>query len=206
VTKITALTQATVAETTEAALLPIVIDPSGAPTTRKTSLERLGLVPGSWLDLARTHEADGAASGGNYTVGTEFCALRSGQVCTGMRFRWGGAIARTIKCALWKKGAGVQKTIDVAVTAAGLYTATWSGSQAITTNETWIVSIWEKSGTEFMPQSAAITRIPARPLRLRDYLIVNPSVYYSLGGDGEPDITGSTSTGFLCWAEPIVTG
>lgn len=205
-TKITALTQATVAETTDAALLPIVIDPSGAPATRKTSLARLGLVPGSWLDLARTHEGDSAASGGDYTVGTEFCALRSGQVCTGMRFRWGGAIARTIKCALWKKGAGIQKTIDVSVTAAGIYTATWSGSQAITANETWIVSIWEKSGAEFMPQSSTITRLPSRPLRLRDYLVINPSVYYNPSGDGEPNTTGSTTTGFSCWAEPIVTG
>jgi hypothetical protein len=203
--KITQLTAGVLTEVTDAALLAMVADPSGTPTTRKVALELLGVPPSSWLDYIRLHEADSAASGGSFTVGTEFCAVRSGQTCTGMRFRWGGAIARTVKCALWKKGAGIQKTADVSVTAAGIYTASW-GAHSITRNETWIVSIWEKSGAEFMPQTSTLTRVMPRPTRLRNYVITNPSVYYATGGDGEPDTTGSTATAFSCFAEPIVTG
>lgn len=203
--KITELTAATLTDVIDAALVPIVADPSGAPNTRKARLDLLGVLPGSWLDLGRAHEGDTAASGGNYTVGTEFCAVRSGQTCVGVRFYWGSATPRTIKCVLWKKGSGAQKSVDVAVSGAGVYTATLD-AVAITQNETWIVSIWEKSGTQFMPQTGTLTRIPSRPLRMRNCVILNPCVYYATGGDGEPDTTGSTVTAFSCWAEPIVTG
>lgn len=203
--KITELTAATLTQVTDAALLALVADPSGAPNTRKVALELLGIAPSSWLDLGRAHEGDTAATGGSFTVGSEFCAVRSAQTCTGMRFYWGSATPRTIKCVLWKKGSGLQKTVDVAVSGAGVYSAAFD-PVSITRNETWIVSIWEKSGTQYMPQGSAITRIPARPLRLRNYVLVNPCVYYSAGGDGEPGTTGPATNAFSCWAEPIVTG
>lgn len=203
--KISQLTDATLAQIGDDALVVIVTDPSGSPLTLRTTLEKLGAPPSSWLDFGRKHEGDIAASGGNFTVGSKFCAARTSQTCTGMRFYWGGAIARTIKCALWKAGSGIQKTTDVSVTGAGIYTATWSAA-AITANETWIVSIWDKSGTEFMPQTSPLTRLPSRPIRLRNYTLIDPCVYYGAGGDGEPATTGSSLTAFSCWAEPIVTG
>ena len=48
--KITALDQATNAAQGDNDLVPIIVDPSGTPITKKTTLSRIGVAPKSFLD------------------------------------------------------------------------------------------------------------------------------------------------------------
>lgn len=199
--KISALTQATNAEQGDDDLVVIVIDPSGSPASRKTTLSRLGAPARSWLALVAAHSVAWPAIGaGSFSAGMKFCARRTGQTCTGVRFYWNGATARTVKATIWKGGAA-QKTVDIAVNGAGYYTATFASAASLTTNEEWYVTAWEKSGTEYTVYQTAVP-LPPRSAHLRDYVVLDPCVYAV--GDAQPNTTPSTADTYP--VEPVVTG
>lgn len=199
--KISALTQATNAEQGDDDLVVIVIDPSGSPASRKTTLSRLGAPARSWLSLIAAHEPTATAvAAGSFTTGVRFCARRTGQTCTGVRFHWNGATARTVTCTLWKGGAAV-KTVDVAVSGAGYYTGTFASAAAITEYEEWYATIWDKSGTEYQLHRTAV-KLPARPVTQRDYIVLAASEYAA--GNAQPNTSFSTTDTYP--VEPVVTG
>lgn len=184
-------------------LLEVTKSPSSSPSSVRATLARVrAAIAASWLDLITTTVASlPTSTGGNWTIGVQFCALRSGQLCTGLRFYWGGSVARTIKCSLYKTGVGLLATANVSVTAAGLYTASWAGV-AIDGTSDWYVAIYETSATEYQPHITLSARVPARPLAL-NYLFIQGGSYS--GGDAIP--TGATrpsTDSFL--VEPIVEG
>lgn len=199
--KISQLTQATNAEQGDDDLVVIVIDPSGSPASRKTTLSRLGAPARSWLALVAAHSVAFPAIGaGSFSAGMKFCARRTGQTCTGVRFYWSGATARTVKVTIWKGGAA-QKTVNVAVNGAGYYTGTFASAASITQNEEWYVTAWENSGTEYTVYQTAVP-LPPRSAYLRDYVVLDPCIYAV--GDAQPNTTPSTDDTYP--VEPIVTG
>jgi hypothetical protein len=199
--KFTDLTQATQAEVTDAALVALAIDPSGTPASRKTSLARAGALPKSWLDSLALQSAFGSNSAGSFTTGVRFGARRASQKCNGLRFYWNHATPYTIKCSLWKGGAGIQATANVSVSGAGYYSAAWS-EVAITGSEDWYVTIWENSGTRYQLHQDASSRIPARPLWLRDYCLFAAADYAA--GDAEPNTSFSATDSYP--VEPLLVG
>lgn len=197
--KITQLTEATVAELTDAAALPVVIDPSGTPTTRKSTLSKIGALPKSWLDELAAGHAWASVNAGDYSVGMKFCARRSSQTCTGVRFYWNDATPKTVRCTLWKGGAA-QKTADVSVNGAGYYTGTFSAAN-LTRNENWFVSIRESGGTLYA-YHVVIDRLPIPPLWSRDIVIVHAGLYSA--GNAEPATVAASAASYPI--EPVVTG
>lgn len=197
--KITQLTAATVAELADASVVPLVIDPSGSPTTRKSTLSALGAMPASWLDELAAGHTLGSVVLGDYSVGMKFCARRSGQTCTGVRFYWNDGASKTIRCTLWKGGVA-QKTADVAVSGVGYYTGTFSAAN-LTRNEDWYVSIREDTGGLYA-YDTTITRGPLYPLRMRDIVVIHAGLYAA--GNAQPSTAVSSTGSYPC--EPVVTG
>ncbi len=72
---------------------------------------------------------------------------------TGLKFWWsGGGGALTVKCQLWDPAGVSQKTVNVAVNAAGIYTATWATPWVIPGADVggrYMFSTWETSGTYY---------------------------------------------------------
>ena len=155
-TKVSALTQATNAELADASLTYLVIDPSGTPASRKSTLARIGTRVDSWLD--RVHEVTTAAAesvtAADNTTGVTFIAQRTSQTCTGVRFYWPEATVRTIKCALW----AIYQT-GGNVVLVGVLPVAYGG--------------------------AIVIQPIARPYECRDYTIVT-GAYYGAGGDSRP--------------------
>lgn len=85
------------------------------------------------------------AGSSNETHGSRFFFLTAATI-TGARFYWGDAAAKTIRVKLWVGGLQ-QKTVDVAVSGAGWYTATFASSYAAAAFTAVTVSYWETGGT-----------------------------------------------------------
>lgn len=216
-TKVSALTQATNTEQTDASLAYIVTDPSGTPASKKTTIARLGARAASWLDRVHqitTAAAESVTSASN-TTGVTFIAARGSQSCTGVRFYWPEAAARTIKCSLWEwNNATALKTVNVTTSgSAGYFSGTFASSQALDTSKAYQVSIFDTStpsavvlvGVLPVAYGGAIVLQPiARPYECRDYTIVT-GAYYGSGGDSRPS-TNSTIPDRIYSVEPLVSG
>jgi hypothetical protein len=185
-------------------IIEVTQDPSGTPASRKATIAQLKTAVdnrASWVDLLRATSVSPAVSAGNFTLGVQFCAIRAGQTCTGVRFYWGGATARTIKVGLYKNGTGLMASATVAVAGAGVYSATFAGV-AIDGTSDWYASVYEQSGTEYTAHVTISARVPARPTLL-GYVLIQGGGY--VGGDAEPSAgTRPATDSFVI--EPIVEG
>jgi len=208
-TKVSALTQATNSEITDDSLAYVVTDPSGTPTSRKSTLSRLGALPDSYLNLiTEVFSPSVAVINGDYTVGIAFVPARSGQECTGVRFLWNEASARTIKATLFNSGGTALKTATVTTSGtAGVFTATFSSAQSLSRNAGgYVVGIYETSGTRYQQGETPVTLYSVNIYGLlgnvsfRDYTVVGPGAYRA--GDGFPQTTFSTS--YIL--EPVISG
>jgi hypothetical protein len=192
----TALAQTDIIEVTQ--------DPSGTPASRKATIAQLKTAVDnrpSWVDLLRATSGSPGVSAGDFTLGVQFCAIRAGQTCVGVRFYWGGAVARTIKVGLYKNGTGLMASSTVAVSGAGIYSASFA-AVAIDGTSDWYASIYETSGAEYTVHVTISARVPARPTLLA-YVLIQGGGY--AGGDAEPSSgTRPATDSFL--VEPIVEG
>jgi hypothetical protein len=185
-------------------ILEVTTDPSGSPASQKATLAQVKAVVdnhASWVDLLRATSGSPGVLAGDFTLGVQFCAIRAGQTCVGVRFWWGGATARTIKVGLYKGGTGLMASATVAVAGAGVYSATFAGV-AIDGTSDWYASIYETSGAQYTVHVTISARVPARPTLLA-YVLIQGGGY--AGGDAEPSSgTRPPSDSFLI--EPIVEG
>jgi hypothetical protein len=214
-TKVSALTQATNTEQTDASLAYIVTDPSGTPASKKTTIARLGARAASWLDRVHqitTAAAESVASADN-TTGVTFIAARGSQSCTGVRFYWPEASVRTIKCSIWEWNvATALATVNVTTSgSAGYFSGTFASSQALDTSKAYQVGIYDTSGSVVLvgvlpvAYGGALTLNPIlRPYECRDYTIVT-GAYYGSGGDSRPS-TNATIPDRIYSVEPLVSG
>ena len=209
-TKVSALTQATNSEITDASLAYLVVDPSGTPTSRKSSLDRLGTMKDSWVDDAGdlVTWAVGAASN---TTGHYFINLRSGQTCTGIRVYWAGTTSRTLKLALYEDGTAspLASGTVTTTTTPGIYTVTFGSPVSLDRKKAYCATCYEQAGAQSMAATAMLVSgggfywlAPGYASgRYRDYVISTWAAYAS--GDALP---GSLTTGSIYPVEPLVSG
>ena len=208
-TKVSALTQATNAEIADASLAYLVVDPSGTPTSRKSTLSRVGALPDSYVTLiTEVFSPSTAVINGDFTVGVGFVPARSGQECTGVRFLWNEASTRTIKASLFDRNGNSLKTATVTTSGtAGVFTATFSSAQALSRSmQGYVVAIYETGGTRYQPGESPVTVYGANihgllgNVAFRDYTVVGNGAYAS--GDAFP--TTQFSTSYIL--EPVISG
>lgn len=208
-TKVSALTQATNAELSDASLAYVVTDPSGTPTSRKSTLSRLGALPDSYLDLiTEVFSPTTAVISGNYTVGIAFAPARAGQSCTGVRFYWNEASARSIKCSLFDRNGNSLKNATVTTSgSAGVFTATFGSAQSLSRSAGgYVVAMYETSGTVYQPGEVPLTLYGVNMYGLlnnvffRDYVVTGPGAYRA--GDAFPNTIFSSA--YLL--EPVISG
>lgn len=208
-TKVSALTQATNAELSTAALAYIVADPSGTPVSRKSALARLGLPPQYVADAVKDILTP-AVGAGNASTGQYFLSERSGQTCTGVRVWWAGTTIRTLKLSLWQDGVSGAALASGTVTtsgAAGYYSVTFGSAVSLSRTIAYIATCWENSGNEVMTSSS---------MALGSYYHLNPSYGglqllsyrittwgYFASGDALP---GSQAAGALYVVDPLISG
>jgi hypothetical protein len=204
-----ALPQATNAQLGDASLAYVVTDPSGTPTSGKSTLSRIGTLPDSYLDLITDiFSPSTAVIGGNYTVGIAFAPLRAGQSCTGVRFLWNEASARTIKATLFDRNGSALKTATVTTSGTpGVFTATFSSAQSLSRSAGgYVIAVYETTGAHYQPGENPLTLYGVNMYGLlgnvsfRDYTVTGPSAY--AGGDAFPTTTFNT-----CYLlEPVISG
>jgi hypothetical protein len=208
-TKVSALTQATNAELSTAALAYIVADPSGTPVSRKSALARLGLPPQYVADAVKDILTP-AVGAGDASTGQYFLSERSGQTCTGVRVWWAGTTVRTLKLSLWQDGISAAALASGTVTtsgAAGYYSVTFGSAVSLSRSAAYIATCWENSGNEVMTSSS---------MALGSYYHLNPSYGglqlmsyrmtswgYFASGDALP---GSQASGALYVVDPLISG
>lgn len=139
------------------------------PTDLATGLGDINQLWWSWVDYAIACSGAPANFAGSFTVATGFVVTKT-LTLSGLRF-YRPAGAATIKCSLWS-GAGVSMaTVNVAVAAAGVYTATFASPVSLpvvagTTGVTYYkVSMWENSATNYTKWTAFPIRSPAYPFQ-----------------------------------------
>ena len=208
-TKVSALTQATNAELSTAALAYIVADPSGTPVSRKSALARLGLPPQYVADAVKDILTP-AVTAASQSTGQYFLAERSGQTCTGVRVWWAGTTVRTLKLSLWQDGVpGAALASGTVATsgAAGYYSVTFGSAVSLSRSAAYIATCYENSGNEALASSS---------MALGSYYHLNPSyggqqlLSYRIitwgflaSGDALP---GTQTAGSLYVVDPLVSG
>ena len=209
-TKVSALTQATNAEIADATLAYLVVDPSGTPTSRKSSLDRLGTLKDSWVDDLRDLVTP-TVGATNQTTGHYFITLRSGQTCTGVRVYWAGTAVRVLKLALYEDGNGtaLKSATVTTTTTPGYYSVTFGSAQSMDRKKAYCITCYEQSGSESMALASMLVSgggfywlAPGYASgRYRDYVISTWAAYAS--GDALP---GSLSAGSVYPVEPVISG
>lgn len=209
-TKVSALTQATNAELSTAALAYIVADPSGTPVSRKSALARLGLPPQYVADAVKDILTP-AVGAGDASTGQYFLSERSGQTCTGVRVWWAGTTVRTLKLSLWQDGVPAAALASGTVTtsgAAGYYSVTFGSAVSLSRSAAYIATCWENSGNEVMSSSSMAlggSYYHLNPsyggLQLMSYRITTWGYFAS--GDALP---GSQAAGALYVVDPLISG
>jgi hypothetical protein len=205
-----ALTQATNTELNDDSLAYVVIDPSGTPTSRKSTLARLGLPPkyiaNQVLQLATPTITTADSSTGQY-----FLASRVNQQCTGVRVYWAGGSVVTLKLSLWQDGVpgGALASGTVTTTgAAGFYSVTFGSPVSLTRTIAYIATCYEQTGT--------VAMAPSSMGPIGSYYHLNPSFggfllmdynmttwAYAATGDALP---GTITGGFLYPIDPLISG
>lgn len=139
------------------------------PTDLATGLGDINQLWWSWIDYAIACSGAPANFAGSFTTAVGFVVTKT-LTLSGLRF-YRPAGAATIKCSIWS-GAGVSMaTVNVAVAAAGVYTATFASPVSLpvvagTTGVTYYkVSMWENSATNYTKWTAFPIRSPAYPFQ-----------------------------------------
>jgi hypothetical protein len=205
-----ALTQAANTELNDDSLAYVVIDPSGTPTSRKSTLARLGLPPkyiaNQVLQLATPTITTADSSTGQY-----FLASRVNQQCTGVRVYWAGTSVVTLKLSLWQDGVpgGALASGTVTTTgAAGFYSVTFGSPVSLTRTIAYIATCYEQTGT--------VAMAPSSMGPIGSYYHLNPSFggfllmdynmttwAYAATGNALP---GTITGGFLYPIDPLISG
>jgi hypothetical protein len=210
-TKITGLTQATNAEMGAASLSYVVIDPSGTPASKKSTLARMGALPNSWVD--ETYAVIGATplQAGTVTSGICFQRRRDSQQCTGVRLYWDGGVgAETLSVDLWEYNnlptvsAGTNvATGTVVANAQGIVTGVFSSAYTLLPDKLYVAS-WHNAN--YWPNYLAGPYYGMRDRAMfRDYVVVDGGVYKSGGGaNAAPDTSLGTGSGSIFQIEPVI--
>lgn len=209
--KITGLTQATNAELEGSSLAYVVTDPLGTPASKKSTLERLGLPPVSFIEEQSAFYALGAIQTQDITLGCAFFAVRSGQKCGGVRIYWNSTGIATLKLALYAgTGGGALASVNITTTGtAGYYSGTFGSSVSLSRNVCYIASCYNTAGAALQlgeTQRVVLQGGGIFPLapgqRFRDYLLAADGKF--IGGDGNPQ--GNTNTQVFYPVEPLING
>lgn len=209
-TKVSALTQATNAEIADATLTYLVVDPSGTPTSRKSSLARIGTLKDSWVDDAG-ELVTWAVGVGNLSTGHYFLCNRSGQSCTGVRVYWAGTTVRTLKLSLWEDtvGTALASATVTTTTTPGIYSATFGSAVSLDRKKAYAVTCFENSNSQAMTSQQMISSggvywlgpWPANGGRYRDFMIAT----YAANSSGDA-LPGNVMSGYVYPVEPLVSG
>lgn len=208
--KITGLTQATNAELEGSSLAYVVTDPLGTPASKKSTLERLGLPPVSFIEEQIAFYTLGAIQTQDITLGCAFFTVRSGQKCSGVRIYWNSTGIATLKLALYAGNAGLQASVNITTTGtAGYYSGTFGSSVSLSRNVCYIASCYNTAGVGGQQlgetQRVVLQGSPLFPLapgqRFRDYVLAADGKY--AGGDNTPL---STNTQVFYPVEPLIDG
>lgn len=98
---------------------------------------------------------------GSETVGVLFGATQAGHSCTGARFYWDGG-ATNIKVKLYRGDTGALVTsTTVAVTAAGIYTATFGAAQALTAGLGYSIAMWDTAAAHYTTYTGMSSFMPS---------------------------------------------
>ena len=152
----------------------------------------------------------------NYTTGVAFAvfndmsgiSLTIPQIRAYLRMT---AYNRTVRFKLWKVGVGTAlKSVDVLVTAEGVYTATFSTTYVVSPsdygaqNAVFFATIWETAGSAYAQYGIPASDSFASPTMIgRHTLLINESYYNTSTGDSIPDtIIGSNAKRYA--VEPVV--
>lgn len=84
---------------------------------------------------------------GNYTLGGRFVPTIAGKSLAGFDFYWKPGTSKTIKCSLWDAAGTSLKTVNVAVTSANIYTATFASAQSLNPFAIYYVGYWTNDGS-----------------------------------------------------------
>jgi hypothetical protein len=207
--EVVALTQATNILLDTGSLAYIVIDPSGTPASRKTTLARLGLPP-KYVANQVLELATPSITVANQTTGQYFLANRTNQTCTGVRVYWAGTSAVTLSLSLWQDGvpgAPLASASVITTTTAGFYSASFAAAINLSRSLAYIATCYETTGTSAMVASS---------MALGGYFHLNPtfggylfmdhrltSWAYTAAGNALP---GSISGGSLFPVDPLISG
>lgn len=199
-----ALPQATNLDMNDDSLAYIVTDPGGTPASKKSTLGQIGVLPKSLVDEAVLHHNFGAPIAGDYTIGTLFFPLRSGQTCTGVRCYWTGTSVVSLKMQIWEIVAGVytsKANVTVATSgSAGYFSGTFGSAVALDPELQYAASLYETTGAVYQNFQ---TREPCLPtnLRLRDIFYLQ---HYYGAGDAAPNVADVATR--LYALEPLLSG
>lgn len=180
-----------------------IIFPDG--THQATAASGGGGATAFWFDPITIAAAGGWASmltkGGNFTTGVMIRFTVATHV-TGVRFYWPGSSAKTCREKLWDVDTSTQlNSVDIACSTAGIYTATFASSSALTGSSAYhrlLVTVYETSGANFMSAvypSPEQNRWPGDNNNdLTKPTMIGPSVMVFgwsnyAGGDGMPTTT-----------------
>ena len=205
-TKVSALTQATNAELADASLAYVVIDPSGTPASRKSTLARLGMPAVSLIEEARAYYGTPSMLVSDATMASPFQARRDSCTCTGIRAYWGDATSTTLKLSLYPGAGGAAlATVNVASSSIGYKTGTFASPVSLTRGTVYLAAIWDGVRQVQSPQAVYGTGGAAYLVQpgtmLRDIWVANWGMYAV--GDTAPTAVG---VGYLCLVEPIISG
>jgi len=204
-TKVSALTQATNAELAGASLAYVVIDPSGTPASRKSTLARIGALPVSFLDEWSDYYGFALNQAGDYTTGQAFVPRRTSQTCTGIRVYWNSATATTLKLALYPTGGGAAlASVNVSSSSAGFKTGTFASAVNLTKSSSYVAAVYSSAGgqaPELAPGGKPTAAALALGDKFRDFAILGWGYYQT--GDASPS---QVYTNNFYAVEPIISG
>lgn len=160
----------------------------------------------SWVDLLSSkHSSFGETSVGSYTVGATYVFTRRVTI-NGIRFAWAGSASTTVRASLYRFTDGTKlATVDVAVSAGGIYTATFATPHLIAAADVaqyLTCAIWQTGGSIYSLYTGGVGEagVSAPFSVARSALIKeNPGRYAA--GDASPS---SFTAGEYYAVEPVI--
>jgi len=212
-TKVSALTQATNTELADASLAYVVIDPSGTPASRKSTLARIGTKPRSLIEAGEDiFGLPSAPAGYNGTIGLPFIRKRASQTCTGVRVKLAYATALTLKVSLYPWSGAALATANISYTGPGTWEGTFATAVSLSAGTVYKAAVFNATAQPYAwsMTSAWITGLAAgnkfwdldtRPIEFRDYYAVN--WVHAVGADSNPNVVVPDTVSLV---EPIISG
>jgi hypothetical protein len=156
-----------------------------------------------------------ANQSGSITMSLGFAATQAGHSCTGARGYWAGP-ATTLKVSLWSAGTRLASQ-TVSVSGAGVFTASFGSSVALTAGVQYAISVWDTAGLNYTTMlvnagSTLYSVLPAVETGVNvvagQYIEYCPYISSSTpyGAQGSGDANPSSGSPFYgCPIEPTVT-